>query len=523
MIILHTALLLSSLAVPSKVVKVVVFPDRAQVIRQQDVACGARAKVEFTGVTPAADGASFRATTSHGAIDGLRAESRTRVEAYSAEAQKLDDKITALDAQLVELRDNETREENALRLARELAGVATTLIGRELAEAANSKGWAQALQASVDARLASAAEQSKLSVKRRQLGREREELVIKRSALTQAGARHEWLVEVLTSCPAGQTAKVQLSYFVGGARWTPAYEARALDNDSSVELSTFATVVQTTGEDWTGSRLVLSTALPRQNATPPTLSELGVYADIREPPRKLLVSREGYRAHAETGGKEDKNLDGRLRVVNEGLSVQIEVPETVDVPGVGTPTRLFIGKSRLTSALRLRAAPRLMPFVFRVAEMTNEAPFPLLPGSIDVFRHGGLLARYELERVAAGARFTLTFGLEERVRIKRVVVAEVEREKSITGSLSRKRRFGYRLEVVSYLPATETVELVEQLPVSELDDVKVAIDPKTTQGYDFRATDGLVTWRQRLKSGEKQKLELHFSVDAPAKYDAGGT
>lgn len=523
MLILSTAMLLSSLAVPSKVVKVVVFPDRAQVIRQIDVSCGARTKVDFDGITPAADGNSFRATTSTGTVDGLRAESHTRTEAFAADAQKLEDQLTAIDAQLAELRDNELREENAARLGRELAGVATTLIGRELAEAANSKAWAQALQSSVDARLASATEQSKLSIKRRQLGRERDEILVKKSGLVQAGQRHQWQAEVLVSCESGKTAKVQLSYFVGGARWAPAYEARAAENDSSVELSTFATVVQTTGEDWAGAKLVLSTALPRQNATPPQLSELSVFADAREPPRKVLVSREGYKMHAEVSGKEDKNLSGLLRVANEGLSVQIEVPDAVDVVGTGTPARLFIGKSRLQSQLRLRAAARLMPYVFRVAELTNDAPFPLLPGSIDVFRHGDLLARYDLDRVATGGRFTLTFGLEERVRVKRVVLAELERDKGVTGSLSRKRRFSYRLEVASYLPNPETVELVEQIPVSELDDVKVAIEPKTTAGYELRATDGIVTWKQRLKSGERQKIELHFTVDAPASYDASGT
>ena len=37
----------------------------------------------------------------------------------------------------------------------------------------------------------------------------------------------------------------------------------------AVELTTYATVQQATGEDWTGLRLTLSTALPLANATPP--------------------------------------------------------------------------------------------------------------------------------------------------------------------------------------------------------------------------------------------------------------
>src|SRR5262249_6064174 len=116
-------------------------------------------------------------------------------------------------------------------------------------------------------------------------------------ALAGAG-RREYLAEAIVSCPPGQTAQVELSYLVGGASWAPAHEARVGDG-GAVEISSYATVTQETGEDWSGAHLVLSTAVPRQNATPPTVAPLKVYGDPRTPPKKVVVSREETVSHAD--------------------------------------------------------------------------------------------------------------------------------------------------------------------------------------------------------------------------------
>ena len=66
------------------------------------------------------------------------------------------------------------------------------------------------------------------------------------------------------------------------------------------------------------------------------------------------------------------------------------------------------------------------------------------------------------------------------------------------------------------LPNSEEIELQEHIPVSELDDVKVALDAKATPGYELRAADGIVSYKLRLAPGEKRAVELHYYVDAPA-------
>ena len=100
------ALLVAATLVPSQVVKVVVYPDRAQVTRAETIACGVRKVAAFPAIPPSADRASFRAQTNVGTIDGLRAESRPQAEVYSAEARELDDKLEKLAGELMDAAQN---------------------------------------------------------------------------------------------------------------------------------------------------------------------------------------------------------------------------------------------------------------------------------------------------------------------------------------------------------------------------------------------------------------------------------
>jgi uncharacterized protein (TIGR02231 family) len=153
-----------------------------------------------------------------------------------------------------------------------------------------------------------------------------------------------------------------------------------------------------------------------------------------------------------------------------------------------------------------------------VADLSNEAPFPLLPGRLDAFRRSGLIAHYPLERVAQGAPFHLSFGVEDSLRIKRTTVEEVVRDTGLLGG-NHRFRYAYRLELANYGKRDELVEVSEHVPVSELDDVKVQVDAKTTAGYELKPDDGILTWKQTLHPTDKRTLELAFHVDVPSSYE----
>lgn len=537
---LATSLFLLVATPPSPVTRVVVYPDRAQVTRSAQIACSGGTAVAFESIPPSADPASLRARAQDPrgaaiAIAGLRYEERTRKEAFAAEVAEIDKQLRALDAEQGQLADAGSRTTTQATLGARYTDAATTLISREMIEgAANVKAWGAALDLALASGLRAADSKSDRAGRVRELARKREELSRRRVRLAQSSQRREYFAEVLLACPEERSARVELTYMVGGAAWTPAYEARADEAHGEVELATWATVTQSTGEMWKGAEVALSTALPRDNATPPEITPLRLGAEEQKEKKKVLVARQEETRHAEAAADLDNGAGpgaaeggSGLRTAAQGLSVQLVVPEAADVPGDGSPARLLVGRTKMKARFAYRSVPKLMPFVFRVADVVNSAPWPLLPGMLDAFRRGGLTGHYPRERVAQGGRFQLTFGLEEGVTVKRQVVQEVVRDKGFLGS-TRRFRYAYHFTVKDHLAAgaggdgpTE-VEIAEPIPVSELADIKVSIDPATTPGYEQQAEDGVVTWKLRLGRGDERPLDLAYVVDVPSSYDSGG-
>jgi uncharacterized protein (TIGR02231 family) len=519
---MHTlSLMLWVLAATPSVSSVVVYPDRAQVTRAQTVSCvGRNTLARFEEIPPAADPASFRARAERATVEGLLASERTRQARYGAERERLEKQREELERELAALEHSRTRAQALDTLGSSFTEVALARIRRELSEPKpDTRAWATALDTALGSRVRAAAEQEAHAAKLRTLSRTLAEVRTQEQRTMAVSERIDRSVEVQLDCPAGTQARVELTYLVGGASWQPAYEARADEQGRAVELSTYATVKQSTGEDWKEARLVLSTAVPDENATPPELQPLQIHAEERKEERKVLVRREEYQEHAQAGAATPSGGQS-MRATAQGLSVQLAVPERADVPGDGSEVRLRVARTRLQATFAWRSIPKLHPVVFRVARLANTAPFPLLPGMVDVFRQTGFLGRQPLERVAQGAPFELTFGIEEGLRVERQVVEEVARDAGLFGG-KRRFRYAYRLEVANYRKAPEELEVAEHIPVSELEDVKVELDTKkTTAGYALDAADGIATWKLKLAPAEKRTVDLAFHVEVPSSYDS---
>ncbi len=513
-------LTLLALATTSQVSSVVIYPDRAQVTRAQTVTCRGATTAVFEHIPPAASRESFRARAAGAILEGLTADTRTLEATLAPEREKWEARGLELDREKEVVRAAAAQALDLDKLSQGFTEVAVARVTQELiGPKPDTRAWAAAFDSALAVRLRAAKEARDALEKQRALDQRLAEVESELARLRTQGERSEQHVEVRVACPEGAQVRVELTYLVGGTSWTPVYEARAEEAAGVVELTSLATVRQATGEDWAGAKLFLSTALPRQDATPPEVAPLYVSAHEQPKERKVLVRRDEQQQHAEAGVEGEAEGQG-LRVSSQGLSVQWEAQEATRVPGDGSAVRVRLGRHRLKADFSWRTVPKLHPVVFRVARLGNTTPFPLLPGPVSVFRDTGFLGNQRLERVAKGAPFELTFGLEEGLRVKRTVVEEVQRPKGLFGGKQR-FRFVYRFQLTNLRAKAEKVDLSEHIPVSELKDVKVEMEQESTPGYALAAEDGIATWKVPLAPGEQRTVNLVFHVDAPSDYDTG--
>lgn len=517
-------LLLAAAPTPTPVVRAVVFPDRAQVTRRASLECGPAASLAFLDLPTSIDPGSIQASTSVGEVEGLSVQSVAHDRAAGEEARKVEADIRAVARELATLDDAAARLEAQSNSLTQYDAAAVTLAGRERVDPpGNGAAWEQALQLSWGQR-------DELAQKRIELARKRSRLEERNMALAQrllrlgaAASRFTLDAEVRVSCPAGQRAQIDLTYLVGGVDWSPTYELRADEKRGQSTLTTYAEVRQRSGEAWKGVQLLLSTAIPRTQATLPQLQPLTVRSEPRVDPNRMLVSRQEAQRHAESATRnapQQEPSEGESQ--DQGLSMQLTVPGPADVPGEGEQVRLPISTAQLPATFVSRTAPAMQPFVYRMADMVVGGPLPLLPGPVDVFRGGDFAGRQQVdETIPVGAPWHLTLGLDETVQVKRVVVTEAKKEPGLFGS-ARRFSFAYRFELRGSGDAPRKVEVRDHIPVVELDDVTLALDPKTTAGWVDPNKEGILQWTVEVVPHATRSVDLGYHLDVPSRYATPG-
>jgi hypothetical protein len=264
----------------SRIVQVTVYPNSALVTREVDVPAGA-GSMELT-VTPLPPHTINSSLYSEGS-DGTRVLTtrfRTRpVERDTREeVRKLEDEIKKLHLAAQKLQsDVNTTQQNLQTLAKlETFTAASTTHATE-----KGKLDSEATLALVKYVLDGRAERNKeLVALQQQLTANSEQtefLQRKLRELTAGSSRTERDAVIVVDKTNAAPGKVRLNYLVDRASWRPQYKLRAgTGANEPILIEYLAAVVQQSGEDWAGVRLVLSTAQPMLNAAPPELRTLTV-------------------------------------------------------------------------------------------------------------------------------------------------------------------------------------------------------------------------------------------------------
>src|SRR5581483_9683142 len=159
-------------------------------------------------------------------------------------------------------------------------------------------------------------------------------------------------IVVGVSAEKGGTARV--SYQVNGAGWRPTYRASLDSNAATMELVRQAVVMQTTGEDWSGVKMKLSTGQPRVSPRGPDPRPWLVSI---APPLPESRATSGFLAEAEAPAAPKRDLRDDSREAPQTQSTfltEFEVPATVSLPSDGRDVTVTLARQTLPVRMRLR-------------------------------------------------------------------------------------------------------------------------------------------------------------------------
>jgi uncharacterized protein (TIGR02231 family) len=516
-------LAIQAMSVSSQVDSVVVYPYQVLVVRTAGVTVSGSGEMVFPGLPGALDDNTVRINAPGirvGEVQvrrGYMAEPTAEVKRLADRVKELEDQLKGLDDEAAVLKAKEDFL-NSIKLG------APEIIAKELQQGrVATESWRGALSFVGD-------ELMKVKARGLKLGREKEEMQKQLDAARQeyndAKAAVENRKEIRFNYDGESgTYNVRLSYVVpSAAQWTPYYELRARPDAGKVGVAYFAKLAQRTGEDWEGVKVVLSTMRPVLGGGAPEphpwyLSLLEEYGRQKRPAMPAPGAAMVDILRRREGAMEEKAAEAEP--VETGISVQYVIPGRVSLKSGEQAKKLSLHQVDLPAEFEYYTLPRQREQAFLTGKLANSTDFVLLAGSGNTYVGDEYTGSTSLPTIAPQESTQLSFGVDERVKVKRELVKSYK-SKSGLFSKTEKASFAYKTTVENYHPKPVTIRVVEQVPVSQQGEVKVTVTKVEPKFLEQDQTQGTYTWKPTLETKAKFVVNLEFTVEYPAGRQVNG-
>ncbi|MFO1399802.1 MAG: mucoidy inhibitor MuiA family protein [Steroidobacteraceae bacterium] len=324
-------------------------------------------------------------------------------------------------------------------------------------------------------------------------------------------------VTAIVDMEAAASVPLTIAYRVQGAGWGWVYQARLDTGTRRMELARQGKVLQSSGEDWNDVALTLTTADPQDDAATPVVQSEFLDLQAPQPVRMRAAAGGGVAASGDDAFESVIVTAQRVaKVAATQYLVEYQVP--------GRTTLLADAQARLypiaSDAFDTQLVARVVPAQSRSAHL--EATFlygrdtPIEAGELQLYRDGAFVGRAPTAAFLPGAEVRMPFGADERIK----VAVREEAARSDEGNLFGRqvtRESRQRFDITSYHAETIPVEVVDRIPVSRNDDVKVevlkgATEPSVRQ-LDGKA--GVLLWKVSAEPRKLVSIRHYYAVRYP--------
>ena len=350
------------------------------------------------------------------------------------------------------------------------------------------------------------------------------------TTVRKAEDREKWARLSLRAKRAGKYT-LKLTYVITGAQWRPLYDIRADLNDKKIDLTYYAMVKQSTGEDWNNVRLYLSTADPRKAADPPGLNPWTV--DIRpRVPASISKSRRIGGAMASVMDEMPASAPAREELYSEesvietvqtrGISVTYAVAARKTIPSDNQSHKTPIDTipfSAKNAEFIYAVIPERSANAYLKTEISNASKFTLFPGNANLYLDGDYVGNTGISKtVTPDKNFDLHFGVDEGLRAEKTLVNKFSEEKGLFSGDNR-INYHYQIKLENNKKKEETFLVSDRLPVSRNDAVKVemvSISPAFLADEEEKKKveyiQGIRRWRITVPAMSSRVVDIKFFI-----------
>lgn len=335
-----------------------------------------------------------------------------------------------------------------------------------------------------------------------------------------------------------QSCEIDFSFITSQAGWEPIYDLKATDVNTAMDLNLKANIYQSTGMEWDQIELAVSSGNPFVGNDRPILNP----RYISFVPEELLVPQSNYQVTPSNGYNirqnpaiinsyskskafsdgvelEEQSLEDKEKKANPIAQIadteitreyNISLPQSI--PSNGQKHLVALQSYQIETNYLHHSVPKLDRGAFLLAEVENWGQYNLLPGVANIFFQNTYIGQSQINSNVTSSKILFSLGRDESIKVQRNRTENLE-ESSLLGFKTTKN-IEYTIKVKNTKSKTVSIEVLDQIPISQHEDIVIALDKTSKAKFDEKL--GSLLWEIELAPGESKELVFSYTQTTPS-------
>lgn len=324
------------------------------------------------------------------------------------------------------------------------------------------------------------------------------------------------------------TGKLDISYLVSNAGWSPLYDLRSDLSTGKVNLNYKAQVYQNTGVDWSDVRLTISTNNPYQNKTKPELHpwyvdyyRYSAYQETRSAGEKdksqLQKKAEAYGYNMPASGavaaEELKEVDAVYsdqftEVIDHVISAEFRIDLPYTIESNSQQHMVLVKNVDLKADYKYYTVPKYDQSVYLVAQLSKLDELQLVPAKANIFFDGSYIGETYLDPTTMDDTLNISLGKDPNIIVKRTFLKHDSKDK-IVGTKMEKT-YAHSIEIKNLKSTAIELVVQDQLPITQNADIEIQALELSKGDLDKRT--GIIEWKVDIKPKGTKDILFKYEV-----------
>lgn len=322
---------------------------------------------------------------------------------------------------------------------------------------------------------------------------------------------------VTVSAKSSGSLKMDLSYMIFSAGWSPKYDVRVNDINYPAQLFYNADVWQSSGIDWNDASIILSTRDARQGGSKPELYPWFIdfenYYGMRTNGKGEMLKKTMQVAAAPMVAEdvETETMADYISVNQNQLAVEFVPSIKYSIPSDGKPHIVMLQEMSVPAAYEYYCAPKFDSDAFLIAYLTEWSEYNLLPGKANIYFENSFVGNTFINPNTTEEKMSISLGRDKNIIVSRNVLQDFTEDKFLSSDIER--IFGYEFSVRNNKKSSIKLVMEDQIPISQNEDIEVELKDKS--GAELDKNTGIVKWKMEISPAEIVKKKFVYSVRYP--------